>query len=51
MAMNGHFASVGQNGQNGSFENGIQVIDEDKEFKYVCRSRRLEGGIFVTDSC
>lgn len=34
MAVNGHFASAGQNGQ-GNFEHGIQVIDEDKEFKFV----------------
>lgn len=34
MAVNGHFASQGQNGH-GSFEHGIQVIDEDKEFKSV----------------
>lgn len=34
MEVNGHFASVGQNGK-ADFEHGIQVIDEDKEFKYV----------------
>jgi hypothetical protein len=34
MNVNGHFASVGQNGK-ADFEHGIQVIDEDKEFKYV----------------
>lgn len=33
MAVNGHFASVGQNGT-ANFEHGVQVIDEDKEFKY-----------------
>jgi hypothetical protein len=32
MATNGHFASVGQNGH-ANFENGVQVVDEDKEFK------------------
>lgn len=32
MAVNGHFASAGQNGT-ANFENGVQVIDEDKEFK------------------
>ena len=31
--MNGHFAGVGQNGKGADFENGIQVINEDKEFK------------------
>lgn len=34
MAVNGHFASTGQNGT-ANFENGVQVVDEDKEFKYV----------------
>ena len=34
MAVNGHFASVGQNGA-ANFEHGVQVIDEDKEFKCV----------------
>src|ERR1700722_3663252 len=40
MNVNGHFASAGQNGK-ADFEHGIQVIDEDKEFKYVCH----EGGL------
>ncbi|EHY54983.1 Dynamin-like GTPase that mediates homotypic ER fusion [Exophiala dermatitidis] len=31
MAVNGHFASVGQNGD-ANYENGVQVIDENKEF-------------------
>ena len=34
MAVNGHFASAGQNGT-ANFEHGVQVIDEEKEFKYV----------------
>jgi len=34
MAVNGHFASHGQNGH-ANFEHGVQVIDEDKEFKYA----------------
>ena len=38
MAINGHFASAGQNGS-ANFENGVQVIDEDKEFKYVSHER------------
>jgi hypothetical protein len=37
MAINGHFASAGQNGT-ANFENGVQVIDEDKEFKCVSRA-------------
>lgn len=32
MAINGHFASAGQNGEM-NFEHGVQVIDEDKDFK------------------
>jgi hypothetical protein len=36
MNMNGHFASAGQNGK-ADFEHGIQVIDEDKEFKYATK--------------
>lgn len=34
MSVNGHFASVGQNGT-ANFDNGVQVVDEDKDFKYV----------------
>lgn len=30
--VNGHFASAGQNGH-ADFQHGVQVIDEDKEFK------------------
>ena len=33
MSINGHLASRGQNGH-ADFENGVQVVDEDKEFKY-----------------
>lgn len=29
---------MGQNGT-ANFENGVQVIDEDKEFKYVVETR------------
>lgn len=38
MAVNGHFASAGQDGK-ANFEHGIQVIDEDKEFKCVLVQR------------
>jgi hypothetical protein len=34
MTMNGHFASVGDEPTTEQYDNGIQVIDEDKEFKY-----------------
>lgn len=35
MMMNSHFAGVGENASKEAYENGIQVIDEDKVFKYV----------------
>lgn len=31
--MNGHFSAVGDKSAGGSYEHGVQVIDEDKEFK------------------
>lgn len=31
---NGHFAAVGDNNDAASYEHGVQVIDENKEFKY-----------------
>lgn len=31
---NGHFAAVGDNTDAAVYEHGVQVIDEDKEFKY-----------------
>jgi hypothetical protein len=30
---NGHFATVGDDGDLTSYEHGVQVIDENKEFK------------------
>lgn len=33
--MNSHFAGVGEDAPNEAYEHGIQVIDEDKVFKYV----------------
>ena len=33
MTMNGHFAAVGDAPQSQQYEHGIQVIDEEKEFK------------------
>jgi hypothetical protein len=35
MTMNGHFANVGDAPTKEQYEHGIQVIDEDKEFKCV----------------
>jgi hypothetical protein len=48
LMMNSHFAGVGENADKGAYEHGIQVIDEDKMFKYVfwlCRQlgSRVEG--------
>jgi hypothetical protein len=34
MTMNGHFASVGEEPTKAQYDRGIQVVDEDKEFKY-----------------
>jgi hypothetical protein len=33
--MNGHFAAVGDGPTAGQYEHGIQVIDEDKQYKFV----------------
>lgn len=33
--MNGHFSSVGDEPSKAHYEHGVQVIDGDKEFKYV----------------
>jgi hypothetical protein len=35
LMMNAHFAGVGENAPTEAYEHGIQVIDEDKMFKYV----------------
>jgi hypothetical protein len=35
MTMNGHFAGVGDAPTNEQYEHGIQVIDDEKEFKYA----------------
>lgn len=35
MTMNGNFASVGDAPTKEQYERGIQVIDEQKEFKYA----------------
>jgi len=46
MAVNGHFASQGQNGH-ANFEHGVQLIDEDKEFKYATRGSNLRSRLTV----
>lgn len=33
--MNAHFPGVGENASREAYEHGVQVIDEDKVFKYV----------------
>jgi hypothetical protein len=35
MMMNAHFANVGDDASKEAYENGVQVIDEDKVFKCV----------------
>jgi hypothetical protein len=35
MMMNSHFAGVGEDVPKEAYEHGIQVVDEDKVFKYV----------------
>lgn len=35
MDSNGHLASVGSASDQAAYEHGVQVIDENKEFKYV----------------
>ncbi|KAG5998325.1 Dynamin-like GTPase that mediates homotypic ER fusion [Claviceps spartinae] len=47
--MNGHFSAVGASPAGGSFEHGVQVIDEDKEFNtnlndYLQNTRVAESG-------
>lgn len=36
--MNGHMAGVGAQPTAANFEHGVQVIDEEKEFKYATAS-------------
>ena len=35
MTVNGHFASVGELATKEQFDHGIQIINEDQEFKFV----------------
>lgn len=35
MAVNGHFAGMNGDATKEQYEHGIQVINEDQEFKYV----------------
>ena len=38
MATNGHFAPIGSDSSDKTtYEHGVQVIDENKEYKYVLR--------------
>lgn len=41
MDTNGHFAAVGSANDKTAYEHGVQVIDENKEFKYVLLSVSL----------
>jgi len=42
MTMNGHFAGVGDAPTKEQFENGIQVIDEEKAYKFAAKLRGWE---------
>lgn len=33
--MNGHFSAIGDQPDAGGYDHGVQVVDEEKEFKYV----------------
>lgn len=35
MSVNGHFATMGEKATQEQYEHGIQVINENQEFKYV----------------
>lgn len=37
--MNGHMAAVGNSSTEKQYEHGIQVIDGDKEFRYILQAR------------
>lgn len=38
---NGHFATIGDHADQTAYEHGVQVIDENKEFKYGSLPRQL----------
>lgn len=50
MDTNGHFAAVGSANDKTAYEHGVQVIDENKEFKYVllCLPFQAIGGLVMT---
>lgn len=50
---NGHFAAIGDNNDAASYEHGVQVIDENKEFKYAHPRQQLAAVLRVacTPSC
>jgi hypothetical protein len=47
MMMNSHFAGVGEDAPKEAYEHGIQVVDEDKVFKYVATVHRTLHGCCV----
>lgn len=45
LMMNAHLPRVGEDAPQEAYEHGIQVVDEDKVFKYVCpRREEVEDG-------
>ncbi|KAJ6783095.1 hypothetical protein PWT90_08621 [Aphanocladium album] len=47
--MNNHFSAVGEKPADGDYEHGVQVIDEDKEFKILAHSSNITEYLRVTD--
>ena len=41
MTVNGHFASVGETATKEQFDHGIQIINEDQDFKSVALSKAI----------
>ncbi|KAF9701856.1 hypothetical protein EKO04_000039 [Ascochyta lentis] len=50
MMMNAHFANVGEDADKEAYEHGVQVVDEDKVFKYVTSLYTPSGGNHAANS-
>jgi hypothetical protein len=51
LMMNAHIPSVGEDASKEAYEHGIQVIDEEKVFKYVCFCILLHACTDTDESC
>lgn len=47
MSVNGHFANMGENPTKEQYEHGIQVINENQEFKYATMRLRRKCEILI----